>query len=747
MNWVTIIWSIVASASLTLAIMNLLVWSRQRRSWAHLCFSLMVVGVIGLALGEMGTMKASSPEEFGRAILWTHLVYAFGVMGSLGFVHYYFGTGRPWLLALAVGLRLLAVVMNFTTGLNLHIGSIQSLQKMTLLGEQVTVLDQWVVNPWMRLGVFASLVWLIYVVDASVRLWRAGSEDGRRRAVIVGGSLAFFIIVTVGQSGLVVSGVLKMPFIVSLPFLGVVLAMSYELSSDMIRAAQLARELQASEAGLRESQRRMELEASHRRRAEDARNNLAAIVESSDDAILSKTPDGKVTSWNAGAEKMYGYSASEMVGRHVSTLAPVDLKEEASEILERLRRGENVDHLETIRVTKDGRRIDVSLTISSIKDEHGMIIGASTIARDITDRKRAEDALRNALADVERLKAQVERENIYLKEEIELEHGFHEIIGESDEIKYVFFKINQVAPTDSTVLILGETGTGKELVARAIHSKSPRKDRPLVKINCATLPPNLIESELFGHEKGAFTGAQARKPGRFEVADGATLFLDEIGELPLELQSKLLRVLQEGEFERLGSSQTTKVDVRIIAATNRNLKAEVQKGLFREDLWYRLNVFPITVQPLRQRKGDIPLLVNFFVDKFNRKLGKFVKTISPSTLKALQDYAWPGNVRELANVLERAIISSQSNLLSLAEGLDGEAPTNGQTVNSKSLEDVERHHILTVLEECNWRIQGPGGAAAILKINSSTLRTRMVKLGISKPTTRVGASHEAGRTQ
>ena len=247
MSWVTIIWSMVVSASLTLAAMNLLVWSRDRRSWAHLCFFLMVIGVTGLAIGEMGAMKASSPEEFGQMIRWTHLVYAFGVVGSLGFVHFYFGTGRRWLLALAVGLRLLAVVMNFTTGLNLHISAIQSLQKVTFLGEQVSMLGEWVANPWVRLGFFASLVWLIYVVDASVRLWREGSPDSRRRAVIVGGGLVFFIIVTVGQAGLVVAGVLRMPFIVSPPFLAVVLAMAYELSRDVIRAAQLARELSESE--------------------------------------------------------------------------------------------------------------------------------------------------------------------------------------------------------------------------------------------------------------------------------------------------------------------------------------------------------------------------------------------------------------------------------------------------------------------------------------------------------------------
>ncbi len=358
---------------------------------------------------------------------------------------------------------------------------------------------------------------------------------------------------------------------------------------------------------------------------------------------------------------------------------------------------------------------------------------------DFTERRNVEEALRNALFEVGQLKDQLQQENIYLQDEIRIEHDFQEIVGKSDEIKYVMFKIKQVAPTDSTVLIQGETGTGKELVARAIHGASRRKDRPMVKINCATLPASLIESELFGHEKGAFTGAQARKVGRFEVADGATLFLDEIGELPLELQPKLLRVLQEGEFERLGSSQTRKVDVRIIAATNRNLKVEVHSGLFREDLWYRLNVFPITVPPLRQRKHDIPELVSFFVNRFNRKLGRIVKTISPQTLQVLQDYAWPGNVRELANVVERAVINSDSTILRLAEKLEIEPALerDGDSRHDRrragTLQDVERDHIIGMLDICDWRIEGPGGAAEILGINSSTLRSRMGKLGITRP--------------
>ena len=356
------------------------------------------------------------------------------------------------------------------------------------------------------------------------------------------------------------------------------------------------------------------------------------------------------------------------------------------------------------------------------RDAEGRPLRLSGINIDITARKEAE-------AEVIRLKNQLEEENIYLKEE--LNQHFEELVGESDALKEVLLKIQQVAPTGATVLITGETGTGKELVARAIHSASPRADRPLVKVNCAALSSNLIESELFGHEKGAFTGATSRKIGRFELANGGTIFLDEIGELPLASQVKLLRIIQESEFERLGNAKTIKVDVRIIAATNRDLKVEAEKGTFREDLWYRLNVFPVTVPPLRQRQEDIPLLVKHFVSRFSKKVGKAITSVSPSTLKKLQEHSWPGNIRELANVIERATINSRGPVLYVAEEFDATRVDNPPPV-LKSLEAVERDHILSALEETSWRIEGNQGAARILGINPSTLRTRMMKLGIHK---------------
>jgi transcriptional regulator with GAF, ATPase, and Fis domain len=312
-----------------------------------------------------------------------------------------------------------------------------------------------------------------------------------------------------------------------------------------------------------------------------------------------------------------------------------------------------------------------------------------------------------------------------------MKQRFEHIIGQSDAIRYALYRAEQVAPSNTTVLVLGETGTGKELIAAAIHDMSPRRDRSMITVNCAALPGNLIESELFGREKGAFTGADTRQVGRFEIANGSSICLDEIGELPLELQAKLLRVIQHNEFERLGSSQTIKVDVRILATTNRDLEEEIRKGRFRQDLYYRLNVFPITVPPLRQRKDDIPMLVESFVERYSRKSGKKITSIQKETMKALQDYPWPGNVRELESIIERAMILCPGPVLNLADKLDFSSPQLSSAV--KTLEESERNQILKILSETRWRIEGKDGAAAILGLHPSTLRSRLHKLGIVRP--------------
>jgi PAS domain S-box-containing protein len=360
----------------------------------------------------------------------------------------------------------------------------------------------------------------------------------------------------------------------------------------------------------------------------------------------------------------------------------------------------------------------------------GEYLGSTGSCIDITERKQSEVDLQQAHDELKQLKNQLEAENVYLQQELQLDPTFGEIVGQSDAIKYVLFKVTQVAPTNTTVLITGETGTGKELVARAIHGASSRKDRAFIKVNCGALAPSLIESELFGHEKGAFTGAGARKLGRFELASGGTIFLDEIGELPLELQVKLLRVIQESEFERLGGTKTIKADVRIIAATNRNLKLEVENGKFREDLWYRLNVYPITVPPLRQRKEDIPLLVEHFVNGYAKKFGKTITSVSPRALHTFQSHSWPGNVRELANAIERAVIHAKGSVLHSIDRF--EEITEEPPFAAKTLEEVEREYIIRTLENTGWRVEGPHGAANVLGLNPSTLRTRMIKLGIQR---------------
>jgi formate hydrogenlyase transcriptional activator len=375
----------------------------------------------------------------------------------------------------------------------------------------------------------------------------------------------------------------------------------------------------------------------------------------------------------------------------------------------------NIHDFEYQLVRKNGEVIDVALTAISDRDKNGQIIRTLSMILPISDRKRAE---------------RLESQNFYLCEELISEFNSGEIVGTSAAMQEVFKNIEMVASTDSTVLLLGETGTGKELVARAIHRRSNRKAGVMVKVNCGALPLGLVESELFGHEKGAFTGAITRKKGRFELANNSTVFLDEVGELSLDTQAKLLRVLQEKELERVGGSETIKVDVRIIAATNRNLEEEVKKGNFRADLFYRLNIFPIRIPPLRDRIDDIPLIANYFVNKFATRLGKKITSINRGAIEKLISWDWPGNVRELANILERAVILCDGKALQAEHiGLSNGPVAADDSIST--LEESERRLILRALEKCNGRVSGPKGAAALLGVNRSTLWSRMQKLGIN----------------
>jgi PAS domain S-box-containing protein len=438
------------------------------------------------------------------------------------------------------------------------------------------------------------------------------------------------------------------------------------------------------------------------------------------EAILKAMPEfayvfnkqNELVLWNKNLESLLGYSADELYKKNAYDFMEESAKDINIDAISKLFSDKEEQTLEQNILTKSGKRIPVIDTANyALINGEEYLVG---MAIDISKLRDTEEKLRLVIAELQNLKDQLQTENIYLRQEIESRQGFEEIIGNSDPLMHSLFRVEQVAETDTTVLLEGETGTGKELFARAIHKRSKRKNKPFVKVNCASLPAGLIESELFGHEKGAFTGAIQRQIGRFELAHQGTLFLDEIGELPLDLQSKLLHVLQSGEFERLGNPKTVKVDVRVIAATNRELEKQIRKKRFRKDLYYRLNVYPITIAPLRDRISDIPALAEHFVKQFNLKLDKTIQKIPLKTIKQLQRYSWPGNIRELENIIERAIIISSGSSLSIEPLLK---PDFGEENQLLPLAEYERNYIIKVLEKTWWRVDGPQGAARILDMH------------------------------
>ncbi|MDX9765918.1 MAG: sigma 54-interacting transcriptional regulator [Ectothiorhodospiraceae bacterium] len=473
------------------------------------------------------------------------------------------------------------------------------------------------------------------------------------------------------------------------------------------------------------------------------------ILHAAGEGIYGVDADGNTTFVNPAAERMLGWRAGELVGRDMHT-AVHHMHADGSHYPSRqcpiyaaFRDGavHRVD--DEVFWRKDGTPITVEYTSTPIRDR-GRLVGAVVVFRDITRRKEAEERLRAALDEVNELRERLEQENAYLQEEIETEFRHGEIIGRSSPMAKVIRQIELVAPTEASVLVVGESGTGKELIARAIHGASTRSKRPLIRVNCAAIPRELFESEFFGHARGAFTGALRDRVGRFELADGGTLFLDEIGEIPTELQGKLLRVLQDGQFERVGEERTRQVDVRLIAATNRDLKAEVRRGRFREDLYFRLNVFPIESVPLRERIADIPLLAAEFLERACRRANKTGVRLSQGDIRALGAYDWPGNVRELENVIERAVILSQNGRLrlELPERVPAPAPNGVIAPQASQTPEVlteddrrrrDRDNLRAALETCNGKIYGPGGAAELLGMRPTTLASRMKALGITRP--------------
>lgn len=463
---------------------------------------------------------------------------------------------------------------------------------------------------------------------------------------------------------------------------------------------------------------------------------LPQLLEHVSDAMIVVRNDGAIAFANQLAANLLGYAENELLGKPLDTIVPVHLwqrfHESTANHLDPPLQPRMAGSVNLWALCKGGREIPIVISLSPLDTPDGVLVVASL--RGVSVQQTVESDLRSDWAAAAQSRERLALETNCCREEINPIGSYEEFVGTSGALMQVVRQIDQVARTDANVLILGETGTGKELVARAIHTHSLRKDHPLITLNCAALPHNLIESELFGHEAGAFTGALARKIGRFALADGGTIFLDEIGELPIELQAKLLRVIENGIVWRLGSDTPTKVNVRVIAATNRNLVQAMQQAKFRPDLYFRLAVFPINVPPLRARSEDIPALVWHFVLQKQAKLGKQIEQITTTTMESLSAYSWPGNIRELENVVERALILTTGSTLRVEPLVEAvERQQSPVTVTSENMKDVEREHIRCVLEECHWRIKGKGAAAERLGMNPSTLRYRMSRLGLARP--------------
>jgi PAS domain S-box-containing protein len=708
---------IMASAVLfTVGMIHITIWARRPGSKAHLLFALFVMGTGASWFSQIFYYRADTVDAFTVALKWNNCLDGISLVVLVWFLVFY-GEGWPkrrWLPLSLSAIFVSATAATVFMPYGILYRDITGLRQVSLpWGEQIA-LAEGAGSPWRIFVDLAFLGLIVLVVDVGLTMWRRGR---RRRAIYVCGSLLLYLVFTMSFSFLVDIGLISIPYPTSYALLLVALAMSYEMAADVVRTSMLAEKVRANEKRWR------------------------TLLENVQLLAIGVSREGHVNYANPHFTKVTDFTPEEILGRPFTDLYAPDLRDDRRHLFEDAIKGRLRASGESRLTAKGGEVRTISWSNVLLRDTQGAISGILSIGGDITERREAEEARDEALGEVEKalregedLKSRFEEEVVYLRNEVQHIGHFDEIIGTSDPLKYVLHRVEMVAPRDTTVLIEGETGVGKELFARAIHRLSARRKRPLVKVNCAALPANLIEAELFGHERGAFTGATRTSRGRFELADGGTLFLDEVGELPLELQAKFLRVLQEGEMERVGGDRTLEVDVRVIAATNRDLQEEVKQGRFREELYYRLHVYPITVPTLRQRKGDIPLMVQFFVQRFGKNQGKRIDQIPQPVMEELVQYDWPGNVRELENIIERAVIVTPDNTLRLAARLTKEKQDNGD-VYKGPLEKVQRDYIQQILELVEWRIEGTGGAADLLKLHPNTLRFRMRKLGIERPRT------------
>jgi len=702
----------VGSICFSLGFLHLLIYFRRKELKVDLAFSCMAFAIAFSSFLEIWAFKTSSLPEYVALLKATLSVQCILWICFAWFVHYFTHPARSWPPVLVTILYCLALVINLFSPASILFSEIVELTPFALPYSEIIYFANGTAHPLRILADIAWVILLIYTAAASVMFGRKGNT---KKAVIFGTTIFLCLGLGYLHGTLIDFGIADPPYLGSFLFLPLSLVMSNSLAGNVVNASRLEDDIISAEARWRN------------------------LLENVNLMVLGVDSDKNISFANPYFLHTTGYEASEVLNLAFIEMTP---DEDRNFITERLRTvlDENGPIWPERRqpiVTKSGEEREIIWSNVLLTNTGRSVTGILSIGKDITDQIKAEISRDTAIQELESLRVRLEEENISLKELIETDHGFEEIVGESNELLYVLSKIQQVVQTDSTVLILGETGTGKELVARAIHRESDRADRPFVRVNCAAIPADLVESELFGHEPGAFTNAINLHRGKFERAQGGTIFLDEISEMPLEAQAKLLNVLQEKELERVGGTHTIPVDVRVISATNRDLTTEMGEGRFRTDLFYRLNVYPITVPPLREREEDIPLLVKHFITVFNKRFGKNIKDVPQLVMDTLKSYDWPGNIRELQNILERAVITCDLETLQLPVDLKPKQvlgqPKPTPETEILPLAEIERQHILRALQKTDWQISGSKGAARILQMNASTLRSRIKKLGLRKP--------------
>ena len=691
------------SIALTLLFIHFRVWLSRRQDLDNLMFTLAALGAAMVGVLELLAFNTSSVEKYAILIKLSIIPTSILIVSITWFVWFHFKTGKLWLAISISAFWAIGLVINFIVGDNLAYLEIEGLKQLHTFTGETTYIPYGKANNWGNLTNLASILLFIYVIDATIILGRKGN---RRRIYWMGLSIAFFIMIAGISAPLIDFGIIDSAYIISLPFAAVLIAMSAQLSKDVLDMFSLSKEMVAKQVRWSKLLKEIKL------------------------LVVGVDRKGMINYANPYFLEMTGFIEEELIGKKwINSFIPEHNRSKLKKSFSLPPEDDSPRHFKNNILTKAGEKLTIFWSIVNVENENGEFQEVIAVGNNVTER---EEAFKKIVT----LKQELEVENLVLKESFDEAYKVSNIIIKSDASKYAFQKAREVAEVDTTVLLQGETGVGKGVYARFIHEQSKRVSRTFLQVNCAAIPPDLLESELFGYEKGAFTGATKLKRGRFELANEGTLFLDEIGELPGSLQAKLLRVLQSGEFERLGSEKTMNADVRVIAATNRVLLEEVQKGNFREDLYYRINVFPITIPPLRKRKEDIPELTDYFVNLFQKKYEKSVTRISKQSYEVLSKYNWPGNIRELQNVIERAIISSKGDTLRIGEllGSDSIAALTEQDTQERvaavKLNEVEKAHILKILGLCNWRIHGENGAAELLDINPSTLRSRMKKLDI-----------------